>query len=329
MNKVDRKFNSLMNICKSLTHEQMYAELLGLVANARKGTDETKARHAGQFISYHIEYPFWGSVDFLNKDENFLAGRAHMLTAHREDIERVYNLLGDYRSKFIYSEVIASLLNFFNGIKTLGFTNDRIFDEYCDLDFFKVYEKEVFVDCGCFDGANCIQYYQNFGNEKSDNFKFIGYEITASQVPIIEQNLTNAGIKNFDIRHKAVSDENGVLKFGSNETNASANVVSSGVDENSVSVDAVRIDDDIKEPITFLKMDIEGAEQSAIRGAAEHIKNDKPKLGLSIYHSYEDMWKIPLMIDEICPGYRFHLQSKSGNLIPTEITLLCSHPDRD
>lgn len=44
---------------------------------------------------------------------------------------------------------------------------------------------------------------------------------------------------------------------------------------------AVSLDEDIKEPITLLKMDIEGSEQKALLGAKEHIINDSHKLLIS------------------------------------------------
>ena len=84
----------------------------------------------------------------------------------------------------------------------------------------------------------------------------------------------------------------------------------------------VTLDEDIKEKITTLKMDIEGFEQKAILGATNHIKNDKPKLLLSVYHNNEDLWKIPRMIEEICPGYKFYLRNNGGGIFPTEITLI-------
>jgi FkbM family methyltransferase len=352
MNFIDKKFYNVMQVLSKNSENAIYGVMLKAYADVINERTKLKPSIGFAALDYHKKYPFWGSVDLGNKP-NFLSNRAHMLVAHREEIEKVYSRLDDYTSKFIYSSVIVSLCDTFKGFKDLGKTYDKIFDEYCDLDFFKAYEKEVFVDCGCFDGGNCIQYYQNFGNDEPDKFMFIGYEITETQIPIIEYNLKKFGITNYDIRQKAVSDRAGELRFDSSATDASANAVSQNDSSKATGeatgetageatgetpgeatgetavVEAVRIDDDIKEPITFLKMDIEGAEQSAILGAKEHIKNDKPKLGLSIYHSYEDMWKIPLMIDEICPGYRFRLQSKSGDLVPTEITLLASHPDRD
>jgi len=54
-------------------------------------------------------------------------------------------------------------------------------------------------------------------------------------------------------------------------------------------------------PVNFIKMDIEGYEKEALRGARELINNNKPCLAISLYHHPEDLWEIPLLIENICP----------------------------
>ena len=83
---------------------------------------------------------------------------------------------------------------------------------------------------------------------------------------------------------------------------------------------------DINEPVTLIKMDIEGAEQSALKGCLRHIEEDQPKLALSVYHNFEDIWKLAKMVDETTPGYRFYLRYHGGNLWPSEISLLALPP---
>ena len=84
----------------------------------------------------------------------------------------------------------------------------------------------------------------------------------------------------------------------------------------------VTLDEDIGEKLTMIKADIEGFEQEALLGAINHIKNDHPKLLISVYHKNEDLWKIPKMIKEIDPAYKFYLRYHGGNVYPTEITLI-------
>jgi len=58
-----------------------------------------------------------------------------------------------------------------------------------------------------------------------------------------------------------------------------------------------------RQPPTFLKLDIEGFEASALRGAANLIAKHQPVLAISAYHYPEDLWKIPNLIHELNPDY--------------------------
>lgn len=53
----------------------------------------------------------------------------------------------------------------------------------------------------------------------------------------------------------------------------------------------------------YIKMDIEGAERSAILGARKIIQVYRPVLAICIYHKPEDLWDLPLLIHSIEPHY--------------------------
>ena len=59
---------------------------------------------------------------------------------------------------------------------------------------------------------------------------------------------------------------------------------------------------------TFIKMDIEGAEHEALLGTKNIIKNHRPDLAISVYHSIIDFCRIPLLIDSWNLGYKFYLR---------------------
>lgn len=74
-------------------------------------------------------------------------------------------------------------------------------------------------------------------------------------------------------------------------------------------VNCIRLDDWFKEnnvEPTFIKMDIEGAEVGALKGAAEAIKRLKPKLAICLYHKLTDMWEVPLLIKSMVPEYKLY-----------------------
>ncbi len=60
--------------------------------------------------------------------------------------------------------------------------------------------------------------------------------------------------------------------------------------------------------LDFIKMDIEGAELEALRGAEAALRRFKPKLAITVYHNFKDFWTIPQYLHQVEPGYRFHLK---------------------
>jgi hypothetical protein len=60
--------------------------------------------------------------------------------------------------------------------------------------------------------------------------------------------------------------------------------------------------------IDFVKMDIEGAELSAIKGAASSIRKFKPKLAISLYHKPTDIFEIPLYISKEFSFYEMFIE---------------------
>ncbi|MBI3723931.1 FkbM family methyltransferase [bacterium] len=78
--------------------------------------------------------------------------------------------------------------------------------------------------------------------------------------------------------------------------------------------------------VDYIKMDIEGAEPQAIRGAAATISRFRPQLAISIYHEHRHFWEIPLQLFELCPGYRFFL--KHYHFIANETVLYAVPSER-
>ena len=100
---------------------------------------------------------------------------------------------------------------------------------------------------------------------------------------------------------KTQNDYNVIFQYYSlrrrSQDNTSGDVI------RTISLDAFLQD----ERVTFIKMDIEGAELEALQGAERVIRECKPKLAVSIYHKKEDIWEIPHLILTYCPDYRFYL----------------------
>lgn len=76
--------------------------------------------------------------------------------------------------------------------------------------------------------------------------------------------------------------------------------------------------------VDFIKMDIEGHEMEALRGAEATIRRFRPKLAISIYHQPQDYIEIPDYIKYIDPSYRLFLENYT--ISDGETVLYCVAP---
>lgn len=61
-------------------------------------------------------------------------------------------------------------------------------------------------------------------------------------------------------------------------------------------------------PPDFIKLDVEGAEEAALSGAAGLLREYRPKLALAAYHRTEDIIRLPLLLKKLNPAYRLYLR---------------------
>lgn len=80
------------------------------------------------------------------------------------------------------------------------------------------------------------------------------------------------------------------------------------------------------EPVTFIKMDIEGAEVDALKGAQNTIRRNRPVLAICIYHRPGDPVEIPVLINTLAPGYEFYVRHYSSYVFET--VLFAVPPER-
>lgn len=89
------------------------------------------------------------------------------------------------------------------------------------------------------------------------------------------------------------------------------------------------IDNIVEEKVTFIKMDVEGAELEALQGASKTIIKNKPTLAICVYHKREDLITIPQYIKELVPEYKLYLR---GHFIyASELVLyaVCSNEENE
>ena len=69
--------------------------------------------------------------------------------------------------------------------------------------------------------------------------------------------------------------------------------------------------------VDYIKLDIEGAEMDALRGASRTIAEDRPQMAVAIYHTKEDILDIPLHLGRTCDFYRYEIGHYSPGVFET------------
>lgn len=203
-------------------------------------------------------------------------------------------------------------------IKKCGIPDEKVIDAgsiiyqltekaaYFDLEELRPCKKqEVFVDAGCFDGCTTKRFFEWCGGK--------GYsyclEPDGQNIDTIREKL--AGYENYEIIDRAAWSKTTVLSMDAKGSFATS-VAESGLQGRLKKVQATALDDILADKkVTFIKMDIEGAEVEALYGAKQIITKQKPRLAISVYHKPDDIWTIPRIIVNYNPDYKLYLRHYS------------------
>lgn len=81
-------------------------------------------------------------------------------------------------------------------------------------------------------------------------------------------------------------------------------------------VDVVNIHDvlaqDVLDRLSFVKMDVEGAEMEVLRSLEPEIRVHHPILAVCVYHKQEDLIEIPAYVHDLHPAYHLFLRHHSN-----------------
>lgn len=161
-------------------------------------------------------------------------------------------------------------------------------------------DDEVFVDCGGYDGDTVLE----FCSRHPEYGHIYMFEPSPRNFERAKARLDGFG--NLSLIPMGVSDAKATLAFDPDAGSASA-VSAMGA----MTIEVVAIDEHIPDPISYIKMDLEGWELQALKGAKRHILEDHPKLAISVYHHPSDFWRIPEYILGLREDYDIYLRHYS------------------
>ena len=213
-----------------------------------------------------------------------------------------FDILADDASRDVLLAKLRGFLDFEPGFARQNYYGDICHsDQYFQNNLIRFTENSVLVDCGAYTGDTM----QDFLRRGLPFRKYIAYELNRRNYEKLQNNMNDAR-----------GGETGELiayNCGVGERNEQIyydDVVSaSSVSSTGIPGEIVRMSDHLRdEAVSFIKMDIEGAEMGALRGAEELIRRRRPDLAICVYHSISDLYEIPLYIHSIVPEYQLYLR---------------------
>lgn len=190
---------------------------------------------------------------------------------------------------------------------------DTLFDseQYFSPGFMTFDHEEIFVDAGCYDLTTSLKLRNH-----CPQVKVYAFEPDPVCYKRCLEKKEAANFERATILPFGTWSKRETLHFSATSDSAS-HISETGKGDCDISV--IPIDEAIAEgdKVTFIKMDVEGAELESLKGAEKTIRRDKPKLAICIYHKPEDMWTIPLYIKELVPEYKLYVRHHSSGVCET------------
>lgn len=217
-------------------------------------------------------------------------------TEHKESFDKARALLADDLSRSVFDNVIKyKLTGKIKYLKEIETTPNEAWNNVLSPHNYR-----ICVDAGAYNGDTAKEMTERFVNLKNvyalepdrRNYKKLSAfaETENRIIPI----------------NAAAWDCNTTLEFdGSGNRNANTFSINT---KKTVFIEAKTIDGVCNTTADYIKYDVEGAEHKAIIGSMQTIKNSTPDLLVSVYHRNEDLYDLPLLVNQINPDYKLYLR---------------------
>jgi len=213
------------------------------------------------------------------------------LLAHVGDYETLRERLSDDLSRSVLDHALCYKLT-----GDIGELLKDTTEEAENWDLLKLNDREDYLDLGAYTGDTIALFRSKVGQWAS----ITAVEPDKRNFRRLSESVQ--GLRNVELHQVGISDrwEQRLFRQGSGR--------GSGTGEGSLltcdSVDNLTLG----RRVSFLKMDVEGQEAAAIRGAEKTIRKHSPKLLISAYHRTEDLHLLPLQLLQLDDRYQLYLR---------------------
>ena len=188
-----------------------------------------------------------------------------------------------------------------------------------------IYKSDTFRDCVYFDvgafNGDTVEKFMKIHPYFKQIYAFEPDPINFDELHNYYSSLNSDVKEKIELFNVAVGEKDEVLYFKSG-----GNMESSIVDHSELQVSVISIDEKFKDEIenyknVFIKLDTEGFEAQVIKGMRRSIEKYQPNLAVSLYHRFNDLWYIPILLNNINSNYDFFLRQHGNDSM--DLVLYC------
>lgn len=224
------------------------------------------------------------------------------LLSHWSEFSSFYDSLSDDVSRRTFESVIRGRITG----NLSYFQQCCVPNQYYPTDIIHFSAGEVMVELGGYTGQTLLQFIQLCPDYRA----VYCFEPDKDFLPGLEdiQKTQAAQGKRVHIIPKGAWSSATELPFSVGETKMGDSHILGQQEEPSYTIETAMVDEEVLEPISYMKMDIEGSELQALRGAKKQIVKNHPTLAVCVYHKIEDILEIWNYLRTLVPDYRFYLR---------------------
>ncbi len=227
------------------------------------------------------------------------------LWSNREEYERLHDRVADDRSR----QVLDAVLGFRQTLDPLILQEVVSEDDlYAPKGLFDFTSNETYVDGGSYDG-DTVRAFITRVHRRFD--AIYAFEPDPTTFEKLRSNFR--GEPRVHPIHAGLHSHAGQLRFRDDASRGAIFTSDGETDMPVTTIDEVLGD----QRLTYVKMNIEGAEIDALRGGRNAIGTWLPKLAVSVYHRASDLWRIPELVSQMSPSYDLYLRQHDGGIIET------------
>jgi FkbM family methyltransferase len=224
--------------------------------------------------------------------DNYWLAKPSTLLANAKEIGLVHDALADAASAEAYRGVLSYRIS----------SDPRIHppvsvkDQYA-ADFLPIFGKPMTViDAGAYTG-DTLETLIAHGVDVRDWIAFEPDQQNFEKLTATAKTFRNT-LQRYTIFPCGLAETSGKIVFTQGEGPSSRVLhteAAPATTESLTSIQALRLADVVWRPLDnlYIKLDIEGAEQSALNGMMELLADRRPTVAVSIYHKPADLWEIP------------------------------------